>query len=501
MSENRFTDEFTVHVISSDSMAILDSNTLSSFRNFFNDEIQLAGDWRLALSEIIFPTKIEHIVNGDMVVYSLKGYEDSQKRATEANVISRPYNGEKLSIMTGTYNSVVDILTTIKRNLGLPNFSFIQIKKTGKFEILMGKNEGITFPSKEIPSTIGFSGIPDGSGVHIGYKMKSATSNNQMKSDETAAYYGEFPVDLCSGKHITFIFTKIIEYQYVGDTSAIKAAEIARRKNLVRESAECTFYGKVAVDFFTCDKNLFSGVTLRIEFRRSIDNFVIVSDDAATHYKVKIVEANLYVRKMTLNEEIVSAIEKTLLTSPAAYPYFEILTKTFLASTGPHSWKQENIFAREPIRRLAICLNTNEAFLGNNMQNSFPFQKFDLEQIYIYCNRLPATNSPISTADNKLLYFNTISDLAYIDNGHGISLSDYPNHFIMVFDLTSTQQASHDFIHPELTDCSISIELKYSAALPTNIEIFIFGEKTSTIFFDTARRVSKNHILTNVFTY
>ena len=65
----------------------------------------------------------------------------------------------------------------------------------------------------------------------------------------------------------------------------------------------------------------------------------------------------------------------------------------------------------------------------------------------------------------------------------------------MVFDLTSTQQASHDFIHPELTNCSISIELKFSAALPSNIEIFIIGEKASTI--DSARRVSKNHILTN----
>ena len=58
-----------------------------------------------------------------------------------------------------------------------------------------------------------------------------------------------------------------------------------------------------------------SGVTLRIAFRRSIDDFVVMSDDAAKHYKVKIVEANLYVRKMTLNNDVVSAIEKTLLTS------------------------------------------------------------------------------------------------------------------------------------------------------------------------------------------
>ena len=100
----------------------------------------------------------------------------------------------------------------------------------------------------------------------------------------------------------------------------------------MRQSAECTSYGKVAVDNFTCDRHLLSGVTLRIAFRRSIYDFDIISDDAAKHYKVKIVEANLYVRKMTLNDDV-SANEKTLLTSPASYPDLETLTKTFLAST------------------------------------------------------------------------------------------------------------------------------------------------------------------------
>ena len=263
------------------------------------------------------------------------------------------------------------------------------------------------------------------------------------------------------------------------------------------QSAECTFHGKIAVDFFTCDRHLLSGVTLRIAFRRSIDDFVIMSVNAAKQYKVKTVKANLYVQKMTLNDTVVSAIEKTLLGSLASYPYIEPLTKTFLASTGLHSYKQEDIFAREPIRRLAICLNTNEVFLGNNRQNAFHFRKFNLEQIYVYRNGLPVADSPTSTADDKRLYFNTISDLAYIDNGHGIDLTDYPYHFLMVFDLTSTQRASHDFIHPELTNCSISVELKFSVALPNNIEIFIIGEKASTTFIDSARRVSKNHILTN----
>ena len=90
-----------------------------------------------------------------------------------------------------------------------------------------------------------------------------------------------------------------------------------------------------------------------------------------------------------------------------------------------------------------------------------------------------------------------MSDLAYNDNGHRVSLSDYPKLFIMVFALTGSQQASHNFIHPELTNCSISIELKFSVALPTKIEFFVIGDKSSTIIVDRAQRVSKNHNQTN----
>ena len=94
MASKRFEDEFTVHVISSASMVIFNQNTLASFRNFFNDEIHLSGDWRVALSEIISPTKIGHITNGVLTSYNLRGLEDHQRNSSGANFISRSYNGE-----------------------------------------------------------------------------------------------------------------------------------------------------------------------------------------------------------------------------------------------------------------------------------------------------------------------------------------------------------------------------------------------------------------------
>ena len=107
--------------------------------------------------------------------------------------------------MTGNLDTAAQLLFTIKRTVELTNCSIRETKRTGKYEIIFGKNDRITFPCEEIPSIVGFTGISVKHGVHVGYKINTATSNKLMKSDETKAYYGDFPADLCAGRHLIFI--------------------------------------------------------------------------------------------------------------------------------------------------------------------------------------------------------------------------------------------------------------------------------------------------------
>ena len=123
--------------------------------------------------------------------------------------------------------------------------------------------------------------------------------------------------------------------------------------------------------FFTFDKHLLSAVTLSFSYRRSHEDFLIISEDAAKHYKLQILEGNLYVRKMTVTDHVLSAIESTLLKTPANYPYQKEITGTFLATVGQRSWQQEDIFSREPVRQFIIAMNANNAFLGTNRRNPF----------------------------------------------------------------------------------------------------------------------------------
>ena len=272
---------------------------------------------------------------------------------------------------------------------------------------------------------------------------------------------------------------------------------VAARKALVANSQENYFIGKPASDILTCDKHLLSGVTLRISFRRSTNGFAVISE-SNTQYKVRIVEGNLYVRKLTLADHVLTAIEKTLLKTPAVYRYTEILPRIFLATTGIISWSREDIFSKEPVRRLIIAMATNQAHLGTNRTNTFYYQKFNLSQIVVYRNAQPIVGTPISTTFNHRIYFNALEALDFLDKGgHGITLENYPNHFILAFDLTSTQEASHDFIHPKLTICSISVQLTLDGALAGNLEILFLGERSSTFYVNSERKVTKNSIITN----
>ena len=290
-------------------------------------------------------------------------------------------------------------------------------------------------------------------------------------------------------------------YYYEDNPSGIdganeRAEDVAERKRTVAASTEFRLFGKIACDFLSCDKHLISGVTIRLSLRRSPNDFVMMSEHRDKHYRVEITEANLYVRRMTVTDFVLWSIEKNLLKTPAIYNYIEVLPRNFLATTGVQSWRQEDVFAKEPVRRMILAMSSNTAYLGTNRTNPFHYQKFQLNEIIVCRNGLPIAGTPVSTTDNKRIYYNTLEALDFVfNNSHGISLANYHNHYIMAFDLTSTQEASHDFIHPELTNCTFLVELKFDALLGENVELFFMGERASTVYVRSNRKIAKNTLM------
>ena len=95
-------------------------NTLASFRKFCEKEIVLDGDWRVALSEIIFPTKLNIVTDEEFTYFRASEVVVSTSNAGNRNTISRPGYGEKVLIKRGEYTFIQHFINEIELKL-IPN--------------------------------------------------------------------------------------------------------------------------------------------------------------------------------------------------------------------------------------------------------------------------------------------------------------------------------------------------------------------------------------------
>ena len=126
---------------------------------------------------------------------------------------------------------------------------------------------------------------------------------------------------------------------------------------------------------------------------------------------------------------------------------------------------QENILNNAPIRRVAIAMNTNSAFTGSSTENPFWYQQFDLSQIRILRGGQPIVD--FDTADNCRLYVTTMKAMNFQDDIPTIPIDDFIDHYVLVFDLTSIQDATENCHHLELVGEPLRLELTLPIFLKT----------------------------------
>ena len=130
------------------------------------------------------------------------------------------------------------------------------------------------------------------------------------------------------------------------------------------------------------------------------------------------------------------------------FNYLETLAKTFIIPARQNQFIQENILNNTPVRRIAIAMNTNSAFTGSYTENPFWYHQFDLRQIRILSGGQPIVD--FDAADNCRLYVRTMKAMICQDNVPSIPIDNFTDHYVLVFDLTSVQDAAKNCRYPEL---------------------------------------------------
>ena len=100
-----------------------------------------------------------------------------------------------------------------------------------------------------------------------------------MKKDDTKVFMGDFPADLCAGNYLIFIYTNIIEYQYVGDAKA-PLLRVIDSKQRLKNGSICELEATHRIVFSNLDyKKLLSNTiqSISIELRTETGQLVSFS--------------------------------------------------------------------------------------------------------------------------------------------------------------------------------------------------------------------------------
>ena len=164
--------------------------------------------------------------------------------------------------------------------------------------------------------------------------------------------------------------------------------------------------------------------------------------------------------------------------APFKYNYMETLAKTYIIPARKNQFIHENIFNNAPIRRMAFARNSNSAFTGSFAENPFWYQQFSLGDF----GKL--RGQPIvhrDTTDNCRLYVTTMKAMNFQENMPSIPVDNFKEHYVLLFHLTSMQNATEHNHYPELIREPLRLELYFSSPLENDTEVIVLGERMYSV--------------------
>ena len=95
--------------------------------------------------------------------------------------------------------------------------------------------------------------------------------------------------------------------------------------------------GRIHSDLFNQEKLILNGVDLMVKLHRHKPEFCLLSADTASAYKITIVDAIFYVKKIELTPSVFNAINTVLNDKNAQYAITRTTPKVFTAPRGQQS--------------------------------------------------------------------------------------------------------------------------------------------------------------------
>ena len=281
----------------------------------------------------------------------------------------------------------------------------------------------------------------------------------------------------------------IMYYKNTSGTSDIDPEAVPLNHGLIMRhrlssgSKPFELYGPLHVDLFFQEKYLLSNMPMRIKLSRSPAEFCLMSANPLGRYKVQILDAILWIRRVQISPAVELSHAKALTHSNALYPINRTEIETISAPLGARTVSRDNFFAGKIPRKLIVAMLSNKGLNGDIAANPYNFQHFSLQNVELTLDGDAVAGTPISCDFPKGLcmrgynsLFNALNK-SYMDAGNDISYADYfGGYTLFCFDLTA-DGCGNSGAHMDLGKAgNLRLKLQFAENLVTTINVLVYGE-------------------------
>ena len=278
-----------------------------------------------------------------------------------------------------------------------------------------------------------------------------------------------------------------------------KSKTLEKRRKKVNRSKICDLIGKTHVDLSFNEQYILNGVDVRFRFVRSKDNFVLNAcpgngQEQVHPYKVKIIHAGLFVRKLKINPSIMLAHASVLEKTTSKYHVKRVLTKTHSAARGTLNVNIDSLFSNQIPSRILVAMCDSDAFNGNYSKSAFQFKHNYISSLNFHVDGVAVPSKSFAPDFERGIYARSYFSLfqgtnkQFDINSHGITYDDYQDGFAMWCVNLSPTPTDDDCI--ELyKHGALSLSITLSKPLDTPVNIILYSVFDGCINIDKARNV------------
>ena len=269
----------------------------------------------------------------------------------------------------------------------------------------------------------------------------------------------------------------------IPDSSSARNMGLKRRHGICTAKPTFDMIGPLHVDVFNQSKYMLNGVTMKVRMTRSKDSFVLMAkSDVTESFKVDILSAKLFVRKLKITPSLCLAHERTLQQKTAKYHITRVECKVIHLPQGQNSFTHDNLFLGQLPKRIVLGLVDNRAFNGDISLNPYNFQHCNLNYLAVHLDGQQVPWAPLQPSLSGSSYIRafytqfTGGDGISSDTGNTIGREQFVNgHALYCFDLTPDLSSSCGHHFSVTKSGNLRLELAFEVALSITGNVLVYS--------------------------